>query len=91
MTKETGIWKLGENYFIRTVTFHLTGRLVKVGEKELILVNASWIPDDGRFAQAVATGEFAEVEPYPHDMEVIVGRGSVIDACVIPKLPRTQK
>lgn len=85
-------WKLGKNYFIRTVTHHLTGRLVQVTEQELVLEDAAWIADDGRFTQAVANGEFDEVELFPSGQEVIVGRGSVIDAvCFDKPLPRSQK
>jgi len=84
-------YEIGANYFIRSVTHHYTGRLVSVGDKELVLVNAAWIADDGRFMQAVASGEFNEVEPYPANQRVIVGRGAVLDAVVIPKLPVSQK
>jgi hypothetical protein len=72
-------WKIGKNYFIRTVTHHLVGKLVKVSRFELVLLDAAWIPDDGRFNVAVGKGEVAEVEPFP-DGELIVGRGSLIDA-----------
>lgn len=88
--KNTAPWKIGENYFIRTVTHHLTGRLVAVHPIELVLEDAAWIADDGRFADALAKNAFAEVEPFP-DGEVIVGRTSVIDATQISKLPRDQK
>lgn len=83
-------YKVGENYFIRTVTHHLTGRLTRVTAKELVLADAAWIADDGRFHDALKTGKLNEVEPFPG--EVIVGRGSLIDACIwLHPLPRTQK
>jgi hypothetical protein len=88
---EASAWKIGRNYFIRSVTHHYTGCLVSVDDKELVLKDAAWIADDGRFAQAVKTGEFAEVEPYPDGKPVIIGRGAVLDAVEIPKLPREQK
>lgn len=72
-------YQIGKNYFIRTVTHHLTGRLVKVTSQELVLVDAAWIADDGRFHEALRDGKFSEIEPFP-DGEVIVGRGSLIDA-----------
>ena len=79
------------DYFIRTVTFHYTGKLVEVYPTELVLVDAAWIADDGRFMQAVKDGSFNEVEPFP-DGRVIIGRGSIIDATEIPfALPRSQK
>ena len=82
---------IGANYFIRTVTHHHTGQLVQVTEHELVLKNAAWIADDGRFADALAKVEFNEVEPFPPDALVIVGRGSIIDACQIGTLPTSQK
>lgn len=87
-----GRWKVGANYFIRTVTFHYTGRLVDVTDHELWLEDAAWIADDGRFAQAVESGNFNEVEPYPTGRTVAIGRGAVCDAMELTKdLPRSQK
>lgn len=87
---ETHPFQVGKNYFIRTVTHHLTGRLVKVTSKELLLEDAAWIADDGRFFDCLKDGKINEVEPFQDD--VIVGRGSIIDATVWRHpLPRTQK
>lgn len=87
---ETHPYRIGKNYFIRTVTHHLTGKLVKVTSKELVLEDAAWIADDGRFHDALKTGKLNEVEPFPG--EVIVGRGALIDACEwLHDLPRDQK
>jgi hypothetical protein len=83
-------WEIGNNYLIRTVTMIDSGRLVAVTEHELVLEDAAWIADTGRFADAVDKAEFGEVEPFP-DGRVIIGRGSVIDAVVIKKLSRSQK
>jgi hypothetical protein len=75
-------YQVGKNYFIRTVTHHLTGQLVKITLKELVLEKAAWIADDGRFHDALKTGILNEVEPFPQDEQVIVGRGALIDAVV---------
>ena len=84
-------YKIGQNYFIRTVTHHFTGKLVQVTEHELVLENAAWIADDGRFADALAKGSLNEIEPYPV-RKVILGRGSLIDASIWKHaLPREQK
>ena len=82
---------IGKNYLIRTVTMTLTGRVVSVGQQDIVLMDAAWIADTGRYANAVASADFNEVEPYPDGQEVIVGRASVIDATTIPSLPRKQK
>jgi hypothetical protein len=85
-----GPWEIGKNYLIRTVTMIDTGKLVAVGPQELVLESAAWIADTGRFTGALQTISFNEVEPFPEG-RVILGRGSVIDAIQIPKLPREQK
>lgn len=81
---------IGENYLIRTVTMIETGRVVRVTPTEVVLEGAAWIADTGRFADALKSGNFNEVEPFP-DGEVIVGRGAIVDACRIGTLPRKQK
>lgn len=83
-SSNNGIWQVGKNYLIRTVTMHLVGKLKKVGDKELVLSSASWIADTGRFHNALKGGvsslENSEIEPFIND--VIVGRGAVIDATI---------
>jgi len=83
-------WEIGKIYLIRTVTMIDTGRLVLVTPQELVLEEAAWIADTGRFAQAVKAAEFDEVEPFP-DGKVIIGRGSIIDAVQIVATTRSQK
>ena len=84
-------FEIGKNYFIRTVTHHYTGKLLEVYPTELVLVDVAWIADEGRFANAMKTGEFDEVEPWPDGKKVIIGRGSIIDASFQEILPRIQK
>ena len=87
---DNSAWEIGKNYLIRTVTMIDTGRLVAVTTNELVLEDAAWIADTGRFTQALESAEFGEVEPFPAG-KVIIGRGSVIDAVQIKKIPRSQK
>ena len=84
------IWEVGKNYLIRTVTMIDTGRLVAVGEHELVLEDAAWIADTGRFQQALESGSFSEVEMFPKG-RVIIGRSAVIDAVQINSLPTMQR
>jgi hypothetical protein len=82
---------LGKAVFIRTVTHHHTGRLVEVADSELVLEDAAWIADDGRFSGALASGKLNEVEPFPGG-RVVIGRGAVIDCCAWEHaLPRELK
>jgi hypothetical protein len=69
----------GKDYFIRTVTHYFTGRLIWVGEKELVIEDAAWIADTGRFNQFMKGETVNEVEPFPKGSRVIVARGSLID------------
>ena len=54
---------VGEKFFFRTVTYHLTGRVKKVRGSIVELENAAWIADSGRFMQAIKEGVLNEVEP----------------------------
>lgn len=83
-------WEIGKIYLIRSVTKTNTGRLVAVYKNELVLQDAAWIADTGRFADALASAEFAEVEPYPKGSKVIVGRGAIEDAVQIASAPTKQ-
>ena len=54
---------IGEKFFFRTVTYHMTGRVKKVVGSILELENAAWIADSGRFMNAIKEGKLNEVEP----------------------------
>jgi hypothetical protein len=83
------VFEHGKKYFIRTVAFYYTGELIGQTDTELVLSQAAWIADTGRFHEAMESGKFSEIEPYPDDMKVIVSRASIIDACEWPHdLPR---
>jgi len=85
-----GAWTVGEKYIIRTVTMIQTGRLLYMDDHELVLGDAAWIADTGRWADAISTGSLNEIEPFEDD--VIVGRSAIIDATVWRhSLPRSKK
>jgi len=84
-------WEIGKSYLIRTVTMIDTGRLVAISDHELVLEDASWIADTGRFSDSLKSLQFNEIEPFP-DGIVIVGRGSIVDAVpILGSLPRSKK
>lgn len=83
-------FEIGAIYLIRTVTMTDTGRLLRVTPMELVLEEAAWIADTGRFSDALKKLSFNEVEPFP-DGEVIIGRGAIIDAVKIKETQRSQK
>ena len=82
-------WVIGRKYLVMTVTMYITGELIGVYEKELLLKDAAWVADTGRFSENLKSCEFEEVEPFNHD--VIVGRGTIVDATEIDILPKEQK
>lgn len=83
-------WVVGKCYLIRTVTMIQTGRLVKVTDKELVLEEAAWIADTGRFSDALVSLNFSEVEPFPDGL-VFIGRGAIIDAVSVASTQRVKK
>ena len=55
---------VGKKLYIRTVTYHLVGRVKKVlAGKFFELEKASWIAESARFKQTIENGELNEVEP----------------------------
>jgi hypothetical protein len=81
---------VGRKYFIRTVTHYHTGKLVAIDGDFLILSDAAWIADTGRFYNFLCgENEANEVEPIPG--KLIVNKASIIDATEIEKLPCNQR
>lgn len=84
-----GFLEIGKSYFIRTVTLYQVGRVVAVSGQFVKLEDASWIADTGRFADALKTGNFSEIEPVG---ESYINLTSIIDAFPFDhKLPTSQK
>ena len=83
-------FEIGENYLIRTVTFTLTGKIKSKTSQFLLLQDADWIADTGRFSTSLENQDnFSEVEPFKND--AIVSKGSIVDATKIIKLIRKMK
>lgn len=54
---------VGQKLFIRTVTYHLVGKVRGVNGTLIELSDAAWVADSGRFMQALQNGALNEVEP----------------------------
>lgn len=81
---------IGKAYLVRTVTMIVTGRVVRVANNLLVLEDAAWIADTGRFSDALKTGALSEIEPA--EGQVFVGLGAIVDVYEWShKLPREQK
>jgi hypothetical protein len=72
------MYQIGAKLIIRTVTYHYTGRISFMNEREIVLSDASWVADSGRFSVALETGVLDEVEPYPGLCSI--GRDTIVDA-----------
>ena len=55
-------FRVGDSYFIRTVTYHFVGTIKEIVGKWIILKDASWVADSGRFHEALEKGNLSEVE-----------------------------
>ena len=73
---------IGEKYLIRTVTFTTVGKVVRRTATALVLDDASWVADTGRFSTALAFGGAKLKEVERRGDGVIVSLGSIVDADV---------
>lgn len=69
--------RVGNPVLIRTVTQYHVGRIELITKDEIVLSDASWIADTGRFSTALQTGTVNESEPFSGP--VSVSRGSIVD------------
>ena len=83
---------VGKKLFIRTVTYHLLGKVhARVGNF-LHMKEACWVSDSGRFMQFIKKGEWSASSEREPVGEVYVNLGSVTD--MFPwkhSLPKDQK
>lgn len=80
---------VGQKLYIRTVTYHMTGKVVKRMGAFIQMEDAAWIADSGRFSNAIKEGTLDEVEPVG---TMWVNLSSIVD--FFPwrhKLPTEQK
>ena len=83
-------FKVGTAYLIRTVTHYAVGRLVYYENGFMVLSDASWVADTGRFHDALKSGDLNEVEPFIGKQ--IINTSAIIDATEwTHKLPAEQK
>lgn len=79
--------ELEKMYLVRTVTMIYTGRLVAVNEQEFLFEKVHWIAETERWNESIRNVSFREQEEYPIDRKVVIGRGALLDAVEIDKLP----
>lgn len=84
-------FEVGKAYYIRTVTYHLVGRVEKIigSFVQFEADTTSWIADSGRFMSAIDDGKLDEVEPVKVTSGVSLG--AVVDYFEwVHELPRNQ-
>lgn len=82
--------EIGKQYLIRTVTLYYTGRVAEITDCDVVLEDAAWIAETGRFHDALKTGELLEVEPFVKP--VGISRNVIVDFTQWSHpLPREQK
>ena len=83
-------FEIGAVYLIRTVTMIDVGRVVAASKQYIVLEDAAWVADTGRFSDALKSCSFNETEPFP-DGHVIINAGSIIDAVKVESVIRYKK
>jgi len=75
------VLRKGNKVLIRTVSYFLTGEIVHMDDKFLLLKDSAWVADTGRFNEALKTGVLNEVEPvYTEDTLAEVSLGAIVDS-----------
>lgn len=85
---------VGKQYLLRTIGYHWLGRVKLIVGKFLILEEASWVADTGRYSEALSgkIGELQSSELEPSPRPVIVNVDHVTDAVEYPfQIPRGVK
>ena len=76
-------FEVGEAYFFRTVTYHTLGKVKKIVGNFLVLEEASWIADSGRFNEFINEGkvyESSSSEIEPLEVNPVISLASIVDA-----------
>lgn len=80
---------IGKSYFFRTVTYHMTGKVKRIVGSFVVLTDAAWIADSGRFMDCIKSGKLNEVEPVGN---AYLNLSTVVDFFDWKhELPKTQK
>ena len=68
---------VGDAILIRTVTMIQVGRVRTIAPDFIVLDDAGWVADTGRFSAALTSGALNEFERAPS--WIMVGRGAIVD------------
>lgn len=71
--------EVGKVYLFRLATVYDLGRVKAIYSDCILLSDASWVADTGRFHVALKDGKLNENEPFGRD--VVIYKGAIVDAC----------
>jgi len=72
-------YEVGSVWFFFGANRYIIGRVKAVTPFEVILEDASWVPDTGRMYDSLLAGNFKEVEPFPAST-CVLSRFAIHDA-----------
>lgn len=76
-------FEVGKSYLIRTITMVDVGKIRKITGNFIVMEDASWIADTGRFHECLQKPDvFNEVEPFKHDLYISLN--AIVDATPWP-------
>lgn len=73
-------YEVGGTYLFRCVTYHYIGTVTYVGPMEIVLKNAVWVADSGKFDDALEKGTLTDYMHYREGDPVVLCRLSIVDA-----------
>ena len=76
-------FKDGETLFVQTATHYYAGTLEDINDKAILLKDAAWVADTGRFNEFIKGSKPSELEPCG---SVLISWGAVIAVLPRPKL-----
>jgi hypothetical protein len=82
-TKDDLPFEIGGQYFFRTITYFMLGKISGIKGRFIVLESASWIPDTGRFSKFI-NGEIKPDECEPINGRVIISVDAIVDAFDYP-------
>lgn len=71
-------FEVGKCYLVRTVTHYWLGRVERIVGDFLVMSDAAWVADTGRYSDATCAENLIEVEPVQG--HAYVGLGAIVDA-----------
>lgn len=91
MKLDKDMFKVGSKVFLWGLNKMTTGTIVALHDDSVILDNASWVADSGRFHEFMQdpASKASEVEMYPGKIQL--NTATLIDATLVSSIPKETK